>query len=163
MTAVEKLVCIEKERVAPKTVDMTEPSHLDRFKRAFEEAVSHMGVPLIRTTLEIFSKDWDEFVASGEISKQEAAGVEELVYGKKAVAAANQPKKSSLEALSLGQPEAKQQVKVLSDFALRHLGITPAEEKKHNPLKRFWELRRGQVEPLSDWRSRVVLWDWIKA
>src|SRR5690242_86584 len=43
------LVCIEKERVAPKTVDMTDPSHLNA-SSAFEDAVIQLGVPLVRTT-----------------------------------------------------------------------------------------------------------------
>jgi len=147
----------------------------------------------MRTTLEIFSKDWEDFVVRGEISADEVRGAEELVYGKKPVvqggsssssssAASSSPpavstnkaskkelKKSSLESLlapddlPMVPVDEKQSKKVLSDFALRHLGITPTEEQKHNPLKRFWELRRAQVEPVSDWRNRVLLWDWVKA
>jgi hypothetical protein len=197
----DKLVCIERERVAPKLVDMTELTHLDKFRRAFDEAAMHLGVPLIRTTLEIFSEDWNEFVQNGEISQADVAEANEAVYGRRvaqsmadgtsnsstsssssasstSVASGTKTKKmkeskkatsepSLLDALAADgddlvsvPPEPKK--KGLSDFAMRKLGITPTEEAKRNPLKRFWELRKGQVESIMDWKSRVMLWDWVK-
>jgi hypothetical protein len=60
--------------------------------------------------------------------------------------------------------EAKQPAATgLPDFAMRLLCITPLEERKRNPMKRFFELRTHAVENYTDWRYRVVLWDWMKA
>ena len=201
MSAVsEKMVCIERERTPPKPVDMTESGHLERFKRAFESAATQMNLPLIKTTIEIFSADWDDFVLHGEIS------AEEVALAQKAVSAQTQTvvdksaqsssstsssslatststtstsgtqstkkdlKKGNLASLLASLPDsddekvpAPTKQKCLSEFAMRRLGITPAEEKKHNPLKRFWELRQGRVESVADWRGRVLLWEWFKA
>src|SRR6185437_3044156 len=62
-------ICVEKERKAPDVVDMTEVSHLQGWKRAFDAACVHLGIPMIRSTVEVYGDEWNQLVERGIITE----------------------------------------------------------------------------------------------
>ena len=135
----EKVICVEREKTISKVVEMTEPGHLEMFKKAFDDAVVYLGIPLVRSTVEVGGHEWAELLEIKVIRDQDVAA-----------------------ARGEGEKDAPRD-KTLTSETLMVLGLTPQEERKRNPMKRFFEVRTHVFESSTDWKYRVVLWEWMKA
>ena len=75
------VIRIERALAMPKEVGMTEPGHLDLFRKAYREAAVNLGIPNVQWTIEVFGEEWDAAVKNNEISGKDIAYVNGILGG----------------------------------------------------------------------------------
>ena len=140
--------------ISPNPLQTAEKSSNKITESSNKSQVSNMQAPK-------YNDEGDEISDDGTVIKSASAVALEKEYVAREIEVKSRDRTEAeiIREFERSKPIGKHQ---MSAKARQLCGMTREQADQIVPVKRFYDLQSRRVEPLSDWRGRQLLWDWME-